>query len=126
MPFEKAKQLKDAGFPQWDIEHDERYDDKTGEKTRLGYMVAYSEEELKDTCVAPKLEALIEQCGKAFKLLKYEPSAREEHRWRAVARGVRYEKDDNHTIAWRTPDVRIFSSNAREAVADLYIAIHKK
>ena len=107
--YELAKELKDAGFP--------FRKDCNGP--------------LPEDCIemSPTLSELIEACGDAFKVLKYYPQKGvvAEHRWRATARGITYEKDEQHPWGkWTTPDVRVLAPSAEEAVARLWLALNKK
>lgn len=115
MNYELAKQLKDAGFPkdytQWN-DHDEQLLINTWDM----YGKRYS----------PTLSELIESCGEGFKGLLpngWIPVLATD--WTAVEKIGTIEKNDAggltfdswHTHSGKTPE---------EAVANLYIALHKK
>lgn len=120
MTYELAKELKDAGFEQWDIHGDGRYDltklsDDPKNKWVGRYMTGYSKEELVSyTAIIPTLSELIEACvhDDAYFDLKRELDV-----WIA--------ETPHGTLENHRP-LRGFGQNPDEAVARLWLALNKK
>lgn len=100
--YELAKQLKDAGFPLRMTDHE--------------YCV-YQQVEILDgiSYHLPSLSELIEACGESFYALEHQPQNKL-GKWYVVS-----------TISNTNPPGPVFySATAEEAVAHLWLALHKK
>jgi hypothetical protein len=99
MNYELAKELKEAGFRE-DI---------------------YLYEKTKEIGNPPTLEELIDECGIMFRWLKKHPTRK--LMWEAQSKGLK-ERDTNGV--WQmNPDIHAWGETPTEAVAKLWIELHK-
>ena len=101
MKYGLAKKLKDAGFPQTQIGR--VYGSLLPNLITGGDVT----DEKREWVLAPSLSELIEACGQAFYLLARETTGTE---W----------------LAEQRKGIQFFGATPEEAVANLWLALHKK